>query len=239
VSAVGGRVFAIGDVHGCAAELDVLLHGLDLGRGDTAVFVGDYIDRGPDSRAVLDLMLALQRRDDVASVFLKGNHEDMCLAYLGRPGHWGEAWLGNGGRYALLSYGVHPDATSGEVLDAMPESHLAFLQGLATSHQAAGHLIVHAGVRPDRRWSEQDDEDLLWIREEFLGRPHGLPHTVVFGHTPHRAVLVDLPYKIGIDTGCVYGGALTALELRSHEVTQVRRGDRRVRRSVLPARRLA
>lgn len=230
-----GRVFAIGDVHGCAAEVDALLDGLRLVRGDTLVFVGDYIDRGPDSRAVIDLMVAIQRRDDVASVFLKGNHEDMCLAYLGRPGRWGEAWLTNGGRHALLSYGVHPEATSGELLDAMPDAHLAFLQGLASSHQVAGHLVVHAGVRPERRWSEQEEDDLLWIREDFIRRPHALPHTVVFGHTPHRAVLVDLPYKIGIDTGCVYGGALTALELGSHELAQVRRGERRVRRSALPA----
>jgi serine/threonine protein phosphatase 1 len=228
-----GRVFAIGDIHGCVAEVETLLGGLELARGDTLVFVGDYIDRGPDSRGVIDLMLDLQRRTDVETVFLKGNHEDMCLAYLGRPGRWGEAWLANGGRHALVSYGVHPDAPPGDVLDAMPDAHLQFLGGLALWHLVPGHLVVHAGVRPERRWTEQDDEDLLWIREDFIRKPHSLPQTIVFGHTPHRAVLVDLPYKIGIDTGCVYGGALTALELGSHEVVQVRRGERRVRHGAL------
>jgi len=229
----GGRVFAIGDIHGCAGELDALLGGLELATGDTLVFVGDYIDRGPDSRAVVDMMLEIQGRSDVGSVFLKGNHEDMCLAYLGRPGHWGEAWLSNGGRHALVSYGLHPEAPPGDVLDKLPEGHLRFLEGLVTSHTMGSWLIVHAGVRPDRKWSEQEEEDLLWIREDFIRRPHGLPQTVVFGHTPQRAVLVDLPYKVGIDTGCVYGGMLTAFELGAREVIQVRRGERRVRRSPL------
>lgn len=234
-----GRVFAIGDIHGCAGELDALLGGLELTTGDTLVFVGDYIDRGPDSRAVVDMMLDIQGRDDVGSVFLKGNHEDMCLAYLGRPGHWGEAWLGNGGRHALVSYGLHPEAPPGDVLDALPEAHLRFFENLATFHFAGSYLVVHAGVRPDRRWTEQDEEDLLWIREDFIRRPHGLPQTVVFGHTPQRTVLVDLPYKVGIDTGCVYGGTLTALELGACELTQVRRGERRVRRSALQGARAA
>jgi len=233
VTAPAGRVFAIGDIHGCAGELDALLGGLELATGDTLVFVGDYVDRGPDSRAVVDQMLEVQARDDVGSVFLKGNHEDMLLAYLGRPGHWGEAWLSNGGRHALVSYGLHPEAAPAEVLEKMPARHLRFFEGLITSHTTASWLIVHAGVRPDRKWAEQEEEDLLWIRDEFISRPHGLPQTVVFGHTPQRSVLVDLPYKIGIDTGCVYGGALTALELHEREMFQVRRGERRVRRSPL------
>ena len=228
-----GRVFAIGDIHGCAGELETLLTGLALTAGDTLIFVGDYIDRGPDSRAVVDLMLDVQRRTELTSVFLKGNHEDMYLAYLGRPGHWGEVWLSNGGRHALVSYGLHPDASPVEVLDALPERHLRFFEELATFHITGSHLVVHAGVRPDRRWTEQDEEDLLWIREDFISRPHALPQTVVFGHTPQRTVLVDLPYKVGIDTGCVYGGMLTALELGSQELVQVRRGERRVRRSAL------
>ena len=235
MTAPAGRVFAIGDVHGCASELTALLSGLELTTGDTIIFVGDYVDRGPDSRGVVDVMLDVEARSGIDSVFLKGNHEDMLLAYLGRPGHWGEAWLSNGGRHALVSYGLHPEASPAEVVACMPAQHLRFFETLRTSHTLDGWLIVHAGVRPDRKWSEQDEEDLLWIREEFIDRPHGLPQTVVFGHTPQRSVLVDLPYKIGIDTGCVYGGSLTALELSEREVFQVRRGERRVRRSPLVA----
>ncbi|HZP43100.1 MAG TPA: metallophosphoesterase family protein [Candidatus Binatia bacterium] len=234
-----GRTFTIGDVHGCARELETLLGGLPLARGDAVVCVGDYVDRGPDSRAVLDLLLALRDRDDVETVFLRGNHEEMALAYLGRGGRYGEAWGLNGGAATLRSYGLDARTPGREVARALPPAHLAFLESLVLSHRAAGHLVVHAGIRPDRALAEQDEEDLLWIREEFVMRPHALPDTVVFGHTPHRDVLVDLPYKIGIDTGCVYGGALTALELGERRLFQVRAGERRVRTAPLPAPRRA
>jgi serine/threonine protein phosphatase 1 len=92
---------------------------------------------------------------------------------------------------------------------------------------------VHAGIRPDRPWAEQDEEDLFWIREEFIVPPHRLSQTIVFGHTPQRHVYVQLPYKIGIDTGCVYGGMLTCIELAEGVLHQVRLGERRVRQSAL------
>ena len=231
-----GRLFAIGDIHGCVGELAALLAGLDVESGDTVCFVGDYLDRGPDSKGVIDLLL--QRRaqtGDVEWVFLKGNHEDMCLAFLGRPGNWGESWLMNGGAAALRSYGVDARAEPAVVEGAMPEEHLAFLEGLGRAYRWQDYLFVHAGIRPGLPWEEQSDEDLFWIREEFLLHPHGLPETVVFGHTPHRDVLVHLPYKIGIDTGVVYGGALTAIELPGRVLHQVRAGERRVRRGDLPA----
>jgi serine/threonine protein phosphatase 1 len=232
------RLFAIGDVHGNPAELETLLAGLPLAAGDVVCFVGDYIDRGRDSKGVIDLLLEARRRTDVGWVFLKGNHEDMCLSFLGRPGNWGESWLPNGGAAAIRSYGVDARAEPAVVEGAMPESHLAFLEGLERSHRWGGYLFVHAGIRPDVPWERQTDEDLFWIREEFLRRPHGMPETIVFGHTPGRQVLVDLPYKIGIDTGLVYGGALTALELPDRVLHQVAAGERQVRRGSLPASRL-
>src|SRR5262249_25458282 len=97
------------------------------------------------------------------------------------------------------------------------------------------YLFAHAGSRRGVPWAKQTDEDIFWIREEFLRRPHGMPETIVFGHTPGRQVLVDLPYKIGIDTGLVYGGALTALELPDRVLHQVAAGERQVRRGSLPA----
>ena len=232
---MSGRLFAVGDIHGCRAELETLLGGLALAHGDTLVFVGDYMDRGPDSRGVIDLCIGLGGRSDVTTVFLKGNHEDMCLDYIGRTGRWGEAWLGNGGAATMRSYGIDARSGSAAALAAIPDSHLGFLDALRPSLMEEGWLFVHAGIRPDRGWAAQDEEDLFWIREEFILRPHGLPQTIVFGHTPHRSVLVDLPYKVGIDTGCVYGGALTALELPERTVHQVRFGERRVRTSALPA----
>jgi serine/threonine protein phosphatase 1 len=228
------RLYVVGDVHGCRAELETLLESLPLAHGDHLAFVGDYIDRGPDSRGVVDLCLQLERRPDLQTTFLKGNHEDMCLAYLGQPGHWGEAWLGNGGAAALRSYGADPRAGARAAIAAIPPEHVAFLGRLDPALIVDGWLIVHAGIRPDRSWAEQDEEDLYWIREEFILRPHGLPQTIVFGHTPHRQVFVDLPYKIGIDTGCVYGGTLTCLELPERVLHQVRLGERKVRQGALP-----
>jgi serine/threonine protein phosphatase 1 len=157
----------------------------------------------------------------------------MCLAYLGRPGSWGEAWCLNGGAATLHSYGIDARVPGEEVAALMPPEHVAFLERLVPAYFAEGHLIVHAGVRPALPWAQQEEEDLLWIREEFILHPHVLPQTVVFGHTPQRNVLVDLPYKIGIDTGCVYGGMLTALELGDRRLWQVRLGERRVRESAL------
>ncbi len=230
-----GRLFAIGDIHGCARELERLLDALALADGDTVAFVGDYLDRGPDARAVIDLVLALRERPGLSTVFLRGNHEDMCLGYLGRDGSWGEAWCQNGGTATLRSYGIDPRLSGADAAAAMPAAHLAFLESLVPSHVAEQHLLVHAGVRPDLPWGDQELEDLLWIREEFIDHPHVLPYTIVFGHTPHRAVRVDLPYKIGIDTGCVYGGMLTCVELGEGVLHQIRQGERRVRQGPLQA----
>ena len=235
-----GRLFAIGDIHGCARELELLLGGLPLAAGDTVVFVGDYIDRGPASQAVIDVLLELAARSDLTTVFLRGNHEDMCLAYLGRAGHWGEAWKLNGGVTTLQSYGVDPRLPGPEMAARLPAAHLAFLERLRPWFRTDTHLLVHAGVRPGRSLEEQDEEDLFWIRDEFIVSRHGLPQTVVFGHTPHRDVLVDLPYKVGIDTGCVYGGRLTCVETGEGTLYQVTYGERRVRQGrIVPGRRSA
>ncbi len=229
-----GRVFGIGDIHGCASELETLLSRLGLGPGDTVCFVGDYIDRGPDSRRVIDILLAARRRTEVRWVFLRGNHEDMCLAYLGRGGRFGEVWLANGGAAVLRSYGLESRATPKALAAAMPAEHLAFLEGLEWTFVVDGWRFVHAGVHPDRPWGDQTPEDLLWIREEFLTRPHCLSETVVFGHTPSRDVLVDLPYRLGIDTGLVYGGHLTALELPALRLHQIARGSTDVKTRPVP-----
>lgn len=232
---MAGQLFAIGDIHGCARELEVLLAGLPLAPGDTLAFVGDYIDRGPDSRQVIDILLDLASRDDLRTVFLKGNHEDMCLAWLGRCGHWGEAWHGNGGVATLRSYGLDARLGRAEALASIPPTHVAFLERLEPWLATDDHLVVHAGIRPGRRLAEQDEEDLFWIREEFIAHPHDLGLAVVFGHTPVRQVLVDLPYKVGIDTGCVYGGKLTAFELRAQRLYQVTFAQRAVEQSPLSA----
>jgi serine/threonine protein phosphatase 1 len=222
-----GRLFAIGDIHGCADELAAMLQAIAPARGDTVVFVGDYIDRGPSARDVLDMMLELPG-GQAEYVFLKGNHEDMMLSFLGFPGRYGESFLFNGGAQTLDSYGITEDMIDGAG-ENIPERHIDFLKGLATSYLRPPYLFVHAGILPTRQLEEQTVEDMLWIRQEFIFHPHQIGATVVFGHTPMRAVMVDLPFKLGIDTGLVYGGKLSCIEFSEGVVYQVARGSRQAK----------
>lgn len=232
---MAGRLLVVGDIHGCLRELDVLLTGLALTAGDGVVFLGDYVDRGPEVRGVVERLLLLAGDRSIRSIFLRGNHEDMLLGYLGLGGHYGEAFLANGGDVTIRSYGVAGRPTPERFKAALPPAHLRFLAATEFLHEEGDYVMVHAGVRPDRPLNEQASHDLLWIRDEFIGRPHDLGKTIVFGHTPLREVLGDLPYKIGIDTGCVYGGMLTALELPKLDLHAVRRGAKAIERRALPA----
>src|SRR5207237_8862021 len=125
-----GRPSAIGDCHGCAGELAALLAGLRPAPGDTLVCVGDYLDRGPDSRTVIDTVMDLEQRPGVATVFLRGNHEDMCLAYLGRRGHYGESWMLNGGAATPRSYGLDARVSASEAAIGFPLKHPQFPERL-------------------------------------------------------------------------------------------------------------
>jgi serine/threonine protein phosphatase 1 len=220
-----GRLFAIGDIHGCADELRVMLRGIAPAQGDVVVFVGDYIDRGPATRDVVETLVEVQR-NNAEYIFLKGNHEDMMLSFLGMPGHYGESFLFNGGQPTLESYGI-PEGEP--AFERIPADHMDFFKTLATSYLHPPYLFVHAGISPLRQLEEQSVEDMLWIRQEFIFNPHHIGATVVFGHTPMRAVMVDLPYKLGIDTGLVYGGKLTCVELNEGVLYQVARGSRQVK----------
>jgi serine/threonine protein phosphatase 1 len=226
------RTFVIGDLHGCVDEVDRLLDALAPDTSDTVVFLGDYIDRGPSPKAVIDRMLRL-RREGPRCVFLKGNHEDMFLAYLGERGSYGEAFLFNGGEATLRSYGL--DGQPPEVVAArLPADHREFLRTLEMRFQYGQFLCVHAGVAPNRPLDDQRDEDLLWIRDAFIAHPHPFGCTVLFGHTPRREVLLDQPYKIGLDTGLVYWNKLSCLEIGEQRLYQIRRGEVAVASRVLP-----
>jgi serine/threonine protein phosphatase 1 len=216
------RTFVVGDLHGCVDELNVLLDAIEPTTDDAICFLGDYVDRGPSSKGVIERLLRL-RHEGPSCTFLKGNHEDMFLAYLGYPGHHGEAFLWNGGDVTLESYGIYT-AGPADAAAHLPPSHLEFLLALRSWARFNDFLCVHAGLRPTRPWNDQDEEDLLWIREDFITSPHAYPFTVLYGHTPHRQVRIDLPYKIGLDTGLVYGNFLSCLELDSKELFQIRRG---------------
>jgi serine/threonine protein phosphatase 1 len=220
-------VFAIGDLHGCPEELDALLDHLAPAADDTLVLLGDYIDRGPGARPLVERLLRL-RTAPCTTVFLRGNHEDMFLDYLGYGGHFGAAFLGNGGVATLASYGIPRDVAGRDAAAMLPPEHLQFMLDLRLTHVCGGFLFVHAGVRPGVPLEEQSEEDMLWIREEFYTRPHALPYTIVFGHTPHREAWIELPYRIGLDTGLVYGNKLSCLDATGRRLLEVKRGGRRV-----------
>lgn len=229
------KCYVIGDVHGCLDELSCLVASLPLEKGDTLVFLGDYIDRGPHSKGVVSYLTDLDRQGKQKTVFLRGNHEDMMLSFMGLSGRHGDAFLLNGGMATLASYGVEapagsPTAADGErLLAALPPEHVEFFMRLEPWYFVDGFLCVHAGINPRRTWDEQVGEELIWIRHEFIMNPHPLPRTVLFGHTPMQEVLFDLPYKIGLDTGLVYGNALSCLEITGRTLYQIRHGGREVR----------
>jgi len=213
-----GKLFAIGDIHGCLSKLEALIPQIGIDSdNDTLIFIGDYIDRGLDSRGVVDLVLDLKTR--VRSVIcLRGNHEQMFLDYVCR-GMNEDLYLFNGGDATIASYGYR--ATSeGRKID-VPDDHMGFFRSLLLWCETDDYIFVHAGLRDRIPLHEQDAHDLLWVRHEFIRSSYDFGKTVVFGHTPvsHTDPLF-LPGKIGIDTGAVYGGPLTCVELPLQKVYQ-------------------
>jgi serine/threonine protein phosphatase 1 len=212
-----GRLLAIGDIHGCHRSLLQMLALLRLDPlADTLVLIGDYLDRGPDSRGVIETLLTL-KKNFPNLICLRGNHEAMFLDFF-REEKNEERYFLNGGMTTLLSYGLSPaDARAGT---GFPEDHLAFLISLPLFHETPDYCFVHAGLRSGIPIADQSPEDLLWIRREFIGSDWDFGKTIVFGHTPLHEPLLE-PNKIGIDTGAVYGGSLTCVELPSRRIYQV------------------
>jgi serine/threonine protein phosphatase 1 len=215
------RIYAVGDLHGCAGRLDAL-H--ELIAADSAalppmrtvlVYLGDYVDRGPDSAGVVERLMRPPPVRGAEVVTLLGNHEQMMLEALAPRPAQGAAglWLGNGGTATLESYGADPDNPEGWEA-AVDADHLDFLAGCALSWSAGDYLFVHAGVRPDLPLHRQDAMDLLWMREPFLSWQGELEAVVVHGHTPAGQPEV-LPHRIGLDTGAVFGGPLTCAVLEA------------------------
>lgn len=227
----GERVFVVGDVHGCPEEPALLVAHLESREGlserDLVIFLGDYIDRGPASRAVIELMIDVKRRHPGAC-FLKGNHEDMFLDFLGFGGRMGQAFLYNGGLETIQSYGISVFAPPEEMVKSFPEEHFKFLCGLDSILVVNDFICAHAGLNPLRELTAQNDGDVFWIRDEFIASVHSFDATVVFGHTPHKEIFAHLPYKIGIDTGLVFGNKLSCIELTSGKVFQVANGSKEV-----------
>jgi serine/threonine protein phosphatase 1 len=230
------RLFAVGDIHGCADELQALLRQLiekeSLSSSDQVVFLGDYVDRGPATKDVIAQLLDFKGCYP-KTVFLRGNHEDMLLDYLGFGGRLAESCLINGGEETFDSYQVNPLQPISDVVSKMPASHIEFLCNLELAVSLAEFLFVHAGINPFNSLDKQLVRDLMWIRREFTTFEHSLGKTVVFGHTPFEDVFLHLPFKIGIDTGLVYGNKLSAVELVHGTLYQVDRGNSSIHQSSL------
>jgi serine/threonine protein phosphatase 1 len=210
---LNSRILAVGDIHGCLEQLVALMAIVEPTDNDTIVFLGDYINRGPNSKGVIDFLLDFKTR--MSSVFLLGNHEKMLLDYLsnGSP-----AFLINGGDATLQSY------TSNELM-TIPHSHLAFFNELRPYFETDDFIFVHAGLKPNVLLIDQDIKDLLWIRDDFLNSEHDWGKPIVYGHTMNKLPVL-LKSRIGLDTGCFYSstegyGHLSCCDVRSRFIWSV------------------
>lgn len=221
----GATLLAVGDVHGCTAQLDAMLVVLGdvvddarcRGRCPEVVMLGDYVDRGPDSPGVLRRLPKLGRRlgPDVRVHLLMGNHDELLLERLGDgpdPAALGR-WLRQGGNRLP---GMAP---APRVAEEEPDlaALAALLAGLASHLVSGDYVFAHAGIAPDRPLEAQTPDDLLWIREPFLDAtdwPH--PFAVVHGHTPLGPEV--LPHRIGVDSGCFFTGVLTAVQIEDRRL---------------------
>jgi serine/threonine protein phosphatase 1 len=198
--------YAVGDVHGCLHKLKSLIAACRQHAGGDEmmlVFLGDYIDRGPESAGVVRYMLSLQADAPQHVVALKGNHESWALAVFDGllPAR---AWLGNGGAATLSSYGAND-------VGELPKAHLDWMRSLPLTYDDGRRLFVHAGVDPQKPLDAQDDHDLVWIREPFLEDDRDYGRLIVHGHTPLETFKPDLrPNRLNLDTAAVFGGPLTA-----------------------------
>jgi serine/threonine protein phosphatase 1 len=208
------RTFAIGDIHGCATGLSSLLDAVNPAKDDQIVFLGDYIDRGPSSKEVIQTLIDIHSR--CRSVFLRGNHEVMLLD--GRDDSVkAHMWQSAGGLETLLSYGAH---LSENWPQAIPASHWSFFERTIPYFETETHIFVHACLDPTLALAEQPDFLLYW---EYLERmkPHQSGKRVICGHTPQLSTKPkDIGYAVCIDTGAVFGGWLTCLDTGSGKYWQ-------------------
>lgn len=228
----GRVIWAVGDVHGRLDLLDALIDGVlaDAASGSgpetEVVFLGDYVDRGPDSRGVLRRLIGLRDQGGVHWRFLKGNHEEAMLRFLVDPA-FGQDWCTYGGGATLQSYGLKEPQirhraeawkTLSQDLDhKLSAAEKTFLEGLELSVSAGDYFFAHAGARPGEPLDRQTDRDLMWIRNSFLDSDHVFAKVIVHGHTPTPTIHCD-HRRIGIDTRAYESGVLSALRLE---------GDRR------------
>lgn len=214
------RTIIIGDIHGCYRELTELITKLTqekkyIPEKDRLIFIGDYIDRGDNPRMVVKYVRALQDKYGENVIPLKGNHEDMLLDYVANAD---QNWLYNGYEATLLSYEGYKEELKNDIW---------WMSALSLYYEDDYFIYVHAGVDKDLPMDQQDDETLLWVRQEFYLNPRTYDKKVIFGHTPTMFMgKEDTPQwlndgnDIAIDTGCVYGGTLTSLIIENDRIIE-------------------
>ncbi|PHS28251.1 MAG: hypothetical protein COA84_01740 [Robiginitomaculum sp.] len=238
----GTVIYAIGDIHGrddLLAELIALIN-KDLSatcnsKETCMVFLGDYVDRGLGSKAVIDTLLILEAETNGAwrnTIFLKGNHEEALLHFLEEP-EFGRKWLEHGGTETLISYGVDAAVkrtgkavwkkTAEDLKHALGKDHIAFLRHLRLCMEAGDYVFVHAGLRPGKTITQQTEQDMLWIRGDFLDATNQFEKKVVHGHTPKKQPYDD-GRRIGVDTGAYITGVLTAVRLEDEKISFLQTG---------------
>jgi serine/threonine protein phosphatase 1 len=221
-------IYAIGDIHG-RADLLNQLHGRILHDAEKypkyhrlIIYLGDYIDRGPASKQVVDQLIH-PLLSHFTAIHLRGNHENMLLDFLKNSQH-ADIWFMNGGLETLMSYNIslsllnelNYEKLANALQQKMPSSHLNFFQSLKTHHIEGPYFFCHAGVNPNIPLLEQSEEDLTWIREPFLHSRKDFGKIIVHGHTVSQKPTL-LPNQIGIDTGAVFTNQLTCVVLTQNE----------------------
>lgn len=197
------RSFIIGDIHGCLGMFKSLVDKIDWHPDkDVLIFLGDYVDRGEDSKGVIDFLFELMSASSHVQC-LMGNHESLFLGYI--EGDEEDLFFLNGGKETLASY-----STNGEIY--IPQAHISFLKSLKVMIELDDYYIVHAGLMPGIGIREQSTRDCLWIRDPFIFSEYDFGKKIIFGHTPFASPLV-MDNKIGLDTGAVFGNKLTCLEI--------------------------
>lgn len=232
----GARLYAVGDVHGRDDLLQRLLHAIAADAAESnaqksIVFLGDYVDRGPQSKEVVERLIGLDL-PDWRIVRLRGNHDQAVLDFIATPSFY-RVWRNFGAADTLLSYGVKPPRfddenafieARGEFVAKCPRAHLEFLNNLDYSYELGDYFFVHAGVRPGISLNRQSPEDMMWIRDDFLMSNQRFEKVVVHGHTPADGPVVR-PNRIGVDTGAYATNRLTAAVLHGKERKFLSTGD--------------
>ena len=227
------NIYAIGDIHGCLKQLislqeKIFSHSSFKKDNDLLLYLGDYIDRGPNSKGVINQVIKLQK-ENIKSIFLMGNHEQFMIDFLFNKINNLSNWLMNGADQTFKSYdieianfindgfeGTKIDKLRNVFLNQLTEEHIHFLKNLKLSYTLGKYLFVHAGVNPEKSILEQNKEDFLWSRsDKFFDKNFKFDKIIVHGHTPEKEV-VNFPYRINIDTGCFYSGKLSCVCLNDN-----------------------